>query len=353
MPAPPKARVDVDEDVDDLDDVLQQFSQPKPAKAPPAASSAASASTRTTAPAPSTNTNTKANPPLADLPDTDLSEDFARELTRGMESLMREIASEAGLDPDAAKLHAGGTAEGTDADKERQHAFRASWEAMLLEGMNGAVDFDGLAAETAGKEKEKEKEKGTGTGTKENEKGKDQASVGGEHAPDSFQSSIRRAMEKLKESNSNLQTDASTPDSIEALLSQLKAEGGGGESEDDLQGLLEQMMTELMSKDILYDPLKELHDKFPGYLAENASKISAEDKKRYDSQHAVVTKILAVFDDPTYSDQDVQKGVRIVELMNEMQSYGSPPAEIMGPLPPGLDVGPDGMPKLPEGCTIA
>lgn len=37
----------------------------------------------------------------------------------------------------------------------------------------------------------------------------------------------------------------------------------------------------------------------------------------------------------------------------QMQSYGSPPAEIMGPMPPGMDFGPDGTPKLPEGCVIS
>lgn len=38
----------------------------------------------------------------------------------------------------------------------------------------------------------------------------------------------------------------------------------------------------------------------------------------------------------------------------QLQAHGSPPAEIMGDLPPGLGVGPDGMPHLgPEGCIIA
>ena len=33
------------------------------------------------------------------------------------------------------------------------------------------------------------------------------------------------------------------------------------ESEEDLRGILEPMMSQLMSKDVLYEPLKELHDK--------------------------------------------------------------------------------------------
>ena len=35
----------------------------------------------------------------------------------------------------------------------------------------------------------------------------------------------------------------------------------GVESEDELKGILETMMSQLMSKDVLYEPLKELHEK--------------------------------------------------------------------------------------------
>ena len=35
-----------------------------------------------------------------------------------------------------------------------------------------------------------------------------------------------------------------------------------------------------------------------------------------------------------------------------MQTYGAPPTEIMGPLPPGTELAEDGLPKLPEGCVI-
>ena len=37
--------------------------------------------------------------------------------------------------------------------------------------------------------------------------------------------------------------------------------GGGGEAEDGMQGILETMMSQLMSKEVLYEPLKEMHEK--------------------------------------------------------------------------------------------
>lgn len=56
------------------------------------------------------------------------------------------------------------------------------------------------------------------------------------------------------------QADSATgTDPFEALLSQLG--DGNGETEDELQGLLENMMAQLMGKDVLYEPLKELSEK--------------------------------------------------------------------------------------------
>ena len=60
---------------------------------------------------------------------------------------------------------------------------------------------------------------------------------------------------------------AETPDggdedeTLEQLLKGLGAEGGDKDPEDYLHGVLETMMSQLMSKEVLYEPLKELNDK--------------------------------------------------------------------------------------------
>jgi peroxin-19 len=82
-----------------------------------------------------------------------------------------------------------------------------------------------------------------------------------------------------------------------------------------------------------------------------------------------------VFENPEFRDDDPKMTEEIVVLMGEvstkftsftrrrvvpvlissrsqMQEHGAPPAEIMGELPPGLDLGPDGAPKLPDECVI-
>ncbi|TCD64967.1 Peroxisome chaperone and import receptor [Steccherinum ochraceum] len=341
--APPKKPVVVEEDFDDLDDVLEQFSTPpvpKPTSATPSKFKSPSA------PAPLTNStnaqttkpqDAKSQPQLG-LDDLNLSDDFASELAKGMAELMREIAAESG--PGAE----GG--DGSEEDKEGEAKFRKAWEEMLVGELNGMPGVDDLLAGGPSG--------GTGAKGKAKEGAKTQgaAKSAADAGSDNFQDSIRKAMEKLKESESNHQAESasSSEDPLEALLSSLGE--GGGQSEDELQGILESMMTQLMSKEVLYEPLKELQDKFPTYLRDNADTIKPEDRKRYDSQQVIITQIISIFESPDYSDEDATQGVKVVGLMNEMQSLGSPPAEIMGPLPPGLDVGTDGLPKLPDGCSV-
>lgn len=53
----------------------------------------------------------------------------------------------------------------------------------------------------------------------------------------------------------------SSGDGLDDIFSKLGDGVNGMESEEELQGLLENMMSQLMSKAVLYEPLKELSDK--------------------------------------------------------------------------------------------
>ncbi|KZV62246.1 Pex19 protein [Peniophora sp. CONT] len=229
-----------------------------------------------------------------------------------MEAALRDLGGESG------EAGSSTAAPASEKDKEQEEAFKKAWEKLLVDGMNG--EGEGEGAQPAANAPE-----------------------------DPFQKNIREAMERLKQSDETLQVCAdatSGGDDLEKLLASL----GGDSTDEDLHGILEGMMGQLMSKDVLYDPLKELHEKFPAYMKENDSKLSKTDKERYQAQIASITKIMTVFDDPTYKDEDPEKSAEIVSLMSEMQTHGSPPEELMGPLPPGLNLGGDGIPKLPEDC---
>ncbi|KAF9481747.1 Pex19-domain-containing protein [Pholiota conissans] len=344
-----KVNTDPEDDLDDLDDVLSQFNpgqttSPTQVPASPLAPAAPPPTAAGTGTFGRPRTNTRVDGPPQSIPgsgsylglgtaeETDedaLSLEFTKELAKGMENLMREIAGEAGV-PDA------GSEEVTE--EERARAFKAAWEAMLVEGMDGNLGEGGLdgLAQPSGAAKSKEGTTGTG----------------------GFQDKIKQAMDKMKESESKMQGAAGgsnttpTPESLEALLQSLGdlGLGEGGEDETELAGLLETMMGQLMSKEVLYEPLKELADGFPGYLEKPPAPLSTEDRTRYESQLVCVKKIIAVFEKTTYSDSNPVDNKQIVDLMGEMQTYGTPPTEIMGSLPPGLE-GPGGLAS--EDCTIA
>jgi len=197
-----------------LADVLDQFT---PATDPTSSLSASSSAVNE-------STSSKASQPKPSTSDVDIEADFAKELAEGMESLWRDIAKQ-GLNEGS-----GGETETSEHMEERERSLAAAWEAMLIEGM------DGSDAPTAPKAGEKD-----------------------------FQSRIRNTMNKLKESESGLKSSdpsssSASADPLEALLSQF-GDLGDGEGEEELQGVLEAMMGQLMGKDILYEPLKELSDK--------------------------------------------------------------------------------------------
>ena len=37
----------------------------------------------------------------------------------------------------------------------------------------------------------------------------------------------------------------------------------------------------------------------------------------------------------------------------QFQAHGSPPEDIMGPLPPGFSLDPEGLPQIPDGCVVS
>ncbi|OZJ07005.1 hypothetical protein BZG36_00205 [Bifiguratus adelaidae] len=176
----------------------------------------------------------------------------------------------------------------------------------------------------------------------------------------SFQDTIAETMSKLKNSseevdNSIKSSDDQTDAFMAEMLKQLESLGGeGGEEGGDFQQMLEQMMEQMMSKELLYEPMKDLKDKYPAWLTENAPpKTPADEYARYEQQFDYVKTIVAKYEDPSYDDKDPTKAKEIVTLMQQMQDCGQPPTGLMEDLAPGLDLGPDGIPKLPDGeCSV-
>ncbi|KZL68490.1 pex19 protein family [Colletotrichum incanum] len=157
-------------------------------------------------------------------------------------------------------------------------------------------------------------------------------------ADGSFQETIKKTMERMQASGQQATAaaaESSTEDFLAEMMKQLgegNMEGGGG-NEEEFSKMLMGMMEQLTNKEILYEPMKELNDKFPEWFEKNREKTPTEDLKRYEEQQALVKEIVAKFEEKTYADSNAADREYIVDRMQKMQAAGSPPSDLVGDMP--------------------
>ncbi|TMW64822.1 hypothetical protein Poli38472_008989 [Pythium oligandrum] len=127
----------------------------------------------------------------------------------------------------------------------------------------------------------------------------------------------------------------------EMMEEMMKQFEGMGET-SDFQGMVDGMMQQLLSKDVMYDPMKQICERYPAWLAEKESLLSKEDYERYGKQYRYFQEIIAVY------ESEPDNFARLSELMQEMQETGQPPSEIVKELAPGLQFDDEGMPVMPN-----
>ncbi|CZR59653.1 related to PEX19 protein [Phialocephala subalpina] len=274
-----------EDDLDDLDDMLDEFSPSKPESTP--------------SKAPSGPGRPEPQAPIADfLPEGLSDEEFAKQFQAGMAELMGEIETT----PD----------------------MQAQLETMLKE-LGGAAAL-GEAA-------------GLGptpvpSSSKDKETAKAGPSAGANPTEESFQETIKKTMERMQTSGDQATAAAASENSDDILAEMMKAmqsgalDGEGGEEE--FSKMLLGMMEQLTNKEILYEPMKELDDKFPDWMEKNKGKVEAADWKRYQEQQIYVREIVKRFETKTYKDENAADREYIVERMQKMQAAGSPPPDLVG-----------------------
>lgn len=99
-----------------------------------------------------------------------------------------------------------------------------------------------------------------------------------------------------------------------------------------MESIVETMMQQLLSKDILHEPMKEIAERYPKWLEEHKSTLKQEEYDRYHHQYDLILKL-----NETY-DHDPENFSKIVDLMQKMQECGQPPSDIVQELAPDLDL---------------
>ncbi|KUJ12139.1 Pex19-domain-containing protein [Mollisia scopiformis] len=291
--APTEDIPDPDEDdLDDLDDMLDEFSPSKPEPTPPKAASGAGASGPGRPPAPTTDL----------LPNDISDEDFAKQFQAGMAELMGEMDTS----PDMA----------------------AQFENLLKELGGAAALGEAAGLGPAPPIPTSSKEKGPST------KAKAGPSAGTNAAEESFQETIKKTMERMQSSGDQATAAAASENTDDVLAEMMKAMQsgalGGEGGEEEFSKMLLGMMEQLTNKEILYEPMKELDDKFPDWMEKNKDKVAEADLKRYKEQQIYVREIVKRFELKTYKDENAVDREYIVERMQKMQAAGSPPPDLVG-----------------------
>ncbi|KAK6499176.1 Peroxisome chaperone and import receptor [Arthrobotrys conoides] len=288
---------DDDDGLDELDDLLDEFNAGSSSK-----------------PANNIHGETSAQGSSVNQPSLDsLDDDFAKQLQQGMADLLKEM--------------------------EESPEFQAQFDSLVQE-------LDKSVGPTPN-------QPGNGKGTvlspstsERKPEIDDEMAQGGS----SFHDTIAKTMERMKESGAEIDTemaDSHSDDFLAEMLRQMQTATGRGGSDEDFSKMLMGMMEQLTNKEILYEPMKELDEKFPGWLVENEGKHSADEMDNFREQARLVREIVMKFEQPSFSDSSEMDREYIVERMQKMQAVGSPPAELLGDMSQG-----DGLPPDIENCPV-
>jgi peroxin-19 len=219
-------------------------------------------------------------------------DDFAKQLQAGMADLLGEL--------------------------ETSPEMQAQFESMLKE-LGGAAAL-GEAAGLASPPPAVPSASKPGASKSDSKSGKSK----GADAEKTFQETIKKTMERMQASGDQATAAAAsdnTDDILAEMMKAMQASGLEGESgEEDFSKMLLGMMEQLTNKEILYDPMKELDDKFPEWMEKNKGKVKEDGMKRYEEQQVYVREIVGKFEEKTYRDENAADREYIVERMQKVGS---------------------------------
>lgn len=258
-----------EDDLSDLDDMLDDFSATSIKDQKPAAPSTSTAPSSTQKPSASS---------IPSQPSTE-DDDFARQLQAGMAELL------------------GGLGE----DPEMQKQFE-----QMMKELSAAAEQEAAS-----------------TPAPSNDAAPKPNTTSSASAKPAFASTIEKTMERMQASGDSASAAAASSSQDDMLAQMLKdmeagnfpgMDGDGGDFNSMLMGMMEQ----LVNKDILYEPMKELHDNFPEWLEKNKDSTSKQDLERYKTQQAVVKDIVDRFERKNFSDDNKEDREYIVDKMQQV-----------------------------------
>ncbi|PVU99716.1 hypothetical protein BB559_000442 [Furculomyces boomerangus] len=170
----------------------------------------------------------------------------------------------------------------------------------------------------------------------------------------SLQDRIQHTMAMLNESDqisSEKATGAKDSNPFSAVLNS----GAGLDNlidDKEIESMIENIMKEMTTKEILYEPMKSLLIEYPKFFEEHGKDSKQEDMKRYEQQHENIKKIVSLFESPDSETEPVK--AQITSLLEKIQECGEPPKEVLAAVGPGAGetIPGNGSKPNPDQCTL-
>ena len=246
-------------------------------------------------------------------------------LAASLEGMMNQFNKEFGVNMN-----------GESNNDNTEKALDDMFQKMMMGAMPDSI-FDGQTPKAKSSETPRKVNGNNNNGTTKNE---DEPNV---------DESINRLLDGINQVASPSNNPMQMPDNIdpsqfeklsEEMMSNMMNEFEKMGNKNDSNDVVDGVMKQLLAKDLMYEPMKEVCTRFPKYLAENKTTLSNEEYNKYGKQYQYFQRIVKVYEtEPTNFD-------RLMELMQEIQEYGQPPLEIIKDLAPELEFDDEGMPIM-------
>nr|XP_007974687.2 peroxisomal biogenesis factor 19 isoform X1 [Chlorocebus sabaeus] len=153
-----------------------------------------------------------------------------------------------------------------------------------------------------------------------------------------FTSCLKETLSGLAKNATDLQNSGVSDEELTKAMEGLGMDEGDGEG--NILPIMQSIMQNLLSKDVLYPSLKEITEKYPEWLQSHRESLPPEQFEKYQEQHSVMCKICEQFEAETPTDSETTQKARfemVLDLMQQLQDLGHPPKELAGEMPPGLN----------------
>ncbi|NXA43456.1 PEX19 factor, partial [Eudromia elegans] len=143
-----------------------------------------------------------------------------------------------------------------------------------------------------------------------------------------FTSCLKETLSGLARNANELQNSSVSEEELAKAIEGLGLDEGDGEG--NILPIMQNIMQNLLSKEVLYPSLKEITEKYPEWLRRHRDALPAEQYERYREQHRVMAEICRQLEAERPAPEHGARFEAVLELMQQLQDLGHPPKELAG-----------------------